>query len=527
MESQKHPDTTGNPEATENPGFPEIPEDAVPAVTPEEEDWLDGILDAPDAGMELGPDEHAIQNAGLSHPSGQDTAGASDASTQQEAPFLDEEYRDTFGDGDALAEVFDDAAPEDTASEPDAVQGSEAGELPEAGSAPPRKRRPSRKKGYGMLGIPHILATFIWLAIILAIGVSLGRTIWVCAADVLAFGRADEEVVFTVTPGDDLTTIAGNLKKAGLIRYPELFKSFAGLMHAEDSISSGTFTLNKKYDYHALVNAMSPWAEGRETVEVVIPEGFTCAQVFATLEEHNVCPAADLENYAANGELSDYWFLEDVPRGSKYCLEGYLFPDTYEFYTHDEPQQVLEKLLDNFDYRVSTETDKNDLTLRDKLETLNEYLATKMANVGYGEDYIQENLFTIRDVVIVASMIEKETAGKSESATIASVIYNRLTNQMEYPFLNIDATIVYALGGKDGPLTAEDLQIDSPYNTYTHAGMIPGPIANPGRDSIRAALLPDDTGYLYYALDPDTGVHHFSETSSEHEAFLASISDGE
>ena len=128
-------------------------------------------------------------------------------------------------------------------------------------------------------------------------------------------------------------------------------------------------------------------------------------------------------------------------------------------------------------------------------------------------------------IVTVASMIEKETASAKESSTIASVIYNRLCDPANYPYLNIDATIVYALGGIDGALTYEDTQIDSPYNTYNRTGLPAGPISNPGLSSISAALNPADTSYYYYALDDSTGLHHFSESYDEHQAFLAGQND--
>jgi hypothetical protein len=132
-------------------------------------------------------------------------------------------------------------------------------------------------------------------------------------------------------------------------------------------------------------------------------------------------------------------------------------------------------------------------------------------------------LSTIRDVIIVASMIEKETAFSGESPTIASVIYNRLTNPGKYPFLNIDATIVYALGGKQD-LTAEDLKYDSPYNTYLYEGLPPGPISNPGIYSIRAALNPEKSSFYYYALDTsgESPFHQFFKNYNEHQDFLNS-----
>ena len=244
---------------------------------------------------------------------------------QQPEEFLDADFRDAFGDGEELKRVFDKSA---ELVQPEPVQD----DAPEEPAAPPvekksgRKGRPARKKGYGLLGIPHILATAVWLAIILWAGVSLGRMLWVCATDVLAFGREEQIVTVTVEETDTLDDIAQKLKTAGLIRYPELFKAYGTLTNAREDISAGTFNLNTIYDYMALVNHMSSYSSSREVVKVTIPEGYTCEQMFKLLEEKGVCKAEYLQEYAATGELDDYWFLEGVERGSANCLEGFLFP---------------------------------------------------------------------------------------------------------------------------------------------------------------------------------------------------------
>ena len=377
---------------------------------------------------------------------------------------------------------------------------------------PTRKGRPKRRKGYGLLGIPHMLATVVWLLLILAIGVSMGRMLWVCAADVLAFGREEKIVTISVTTEDTMETIADKLQRAGLVRYPELFLLYADLTDAEEKITTGSFTLNTVYDYHALVNQMSPRSGNRVIIEdVLIPEGYNCRQIFALLESKGICKAADLEAWAANGELSDYWFLEGVERGDKYCLEGFLFPDTYDFYENSTPKAALEKMLNGFEYRFSEE-------LYGQLPALNDRLADMMRKNGKGEDYIAENLLDLRKLITVASLIEEETASSTESHKIASVIYNRLYNWGSSPrFLNIDAAIFYALGEHKSALTSEDLQIDSPYNTYLYQGLVPGPISNPGLDSIKAALDPESTSYYYYVLNPAVGTHDFSKTLAEHE----------
>lgn len=375
------------------------------------------------------------------------------------------------------------------------------------------KARPKRKSEDTLFGLPQLLATGIWLVLVVVIGVTLGRVMWVCAADVLAFGRPNEEVTITVTPEDDLNDVINKLTEAELIRYEPLFRFYANLSGAEEDIVPGTFTLNKSYDYHALVNEMSSSASNREEVTVQIPEGYSCRQIFQLLEDKGVATVAELEEYAANGELpvEDYWFLEGVERGDKYCLEGFLFPNTYNFYSHGGAKHALRKLLGGFKSQFNDD-------LKAQIMTLNTYLAEKMRANGKDDAYVVSNMFDVRDVIIVASLIEKEAANASEAPNIASVIYNRLFSWGSNPrYLNIDAALVYALDGKT-ELTSADTQIDHPYNTYKNTGLTPGPIANPGMSSIKAALDPAVTNYFYYVLDEATGEHVFTKTYDEHVA---------
>lgn len=499
----------------------------------ESENWLDELLAAPEVGQEIGPDEDAISGANLTHPSDaeleqilQEALNTDWLTEEDPAPaepeppaeqFHDEEYRDAFGDsGEELEEVFGDApVTKKAASRP-----SDSHIL--------RKGRPKKKKGYGLLGIPHLLATVIWLMIIVAIGVSLGRVIWVSAADVLAFGREDKDVSITITAEDtkDLDALAAKLQEAGLIKYQQLFKLYAQLSGVveEEKIDAGTYTVNTLYDYHALVSALRR-GSSRDVVTVMIPEGYTCAQIFALLEEKGVCTVEELENYCLNGEFRERWYLEGLERNNVYWLEGFLFPDTYDFYSNDTAARVLGKLLDGF----TNALDSFVVDVRTQLSDLNTSLSAQMKSKGYSQSYIEAHQLTFRDLVIIASLIEKESASTDESYTISSVIYNRLAHP-DYLYLNIDAALYYALGGKVDPetgktlpLTAEDYKLDDPYNTYLYQGLTPGPIANPGINSLNAALNPSETKYYYYALDPEAGTHHFSKTHEEHKKFLASL----
>jgi UPF0755 protein len=424
------------------------------------------------------------------------------------AAFKDDEFRDTFGE---VHEIYSSAPeqPEATApEEPEAAE--EPTPQPARQENPPmRKKRPRNKNSYGLLSIPHILTTIVWLALVVAIGASLGRMLWMCAADVLAFGRPDQTVYVTITKNDTLDSVADKLHRAGLINYPGLFKLYGKLSNIMDDLSIGTYELNTLYDYHALSTSMSEKPAMRVTVKVTIPEGYNCAQIFQLLEEKEVCTVAELENYASNSQFADYWFLEGTPRGDKYCLEGFLFPDTYEFYVDSDAKEVYIKLLAAFDYRFTD-------TMKEKLTKLNEYLTAKMKKQGLDQSYIDSHQVTIREVVIVASLIEKESSGiEDDSYNISSVIYNRLTNPGNYPYLGLNSTLVYYTGRNE--LTSEDFQDDHPYNTYTRPGLVPGPIANPGRASLDAALDPSDTGYYYFVLNPKTGTHEYSKTYAEHQ----------
>ena len=150
-----------------------------------------------------------------------------------------------------------------------------------------------------------------------------------------------------------------------------------------------------------------------------------------------------------------------------------------------------------------------------------------MRDDGKSEDFIAQNQITLHQLITVASLIEKETASHEESPKIASVIYNRLFRWGDTPrYLNIDASVIYALNGKTG-LTAEDMAVDSPYNTYTHTGLTPGPISNPGIASMKAALNPEDTDFYYYVLNPETGTHEFTKTYEEHQALVEKFKNAE
>ena len=466
--------------------------------------WLQDLESPAEETDRIGADELAVAQHEMA-----DLADIELEKIIQEA--LSEEWDNAAIQSEIMAHTAD--LPETTEAPLYTDDGDEPDE-PEIDSK--RKVRPKRKNGYGLFGLPHLASTAVWAVMCLAIGISLGRVLWLCAADVLAFGRPNQSVIIEITDEDDLDSITEKLYNAGLIQYRDLFKLYANLTGVTEKgkISSGVFTLNTLYDYHALVAGMSSTSSYRETIEVVIPEGYTCAQIFKLLEESGVCTAAELEQYCETSSFSSYWFLEDVEKGNKYCLEGFLFPDTYEFYTNSSAKLVFITFLNGFNNHFGED-------MQQLLQQLNTRLEAMYAKNGASASF---KPFTVKDVVTVASMIEKETAHSGESPLISSVIYNRLSDPADYPYLNIDATVIYALGGK-GSITSEDLKFDSPYNTYVTKGLPAGPISNPGINSLKAALNPQDTNYHYYALDTteEVRIHKFFATFEEHKNFLDSL----
>ena len=466
------------PIAVEAPDFEEslLPEEPVLQDTPQVV-----LMDIPETHPEIQPDDQAMDFHGLLEhgEEAQPEEILPEEEPQNVEEPLDQEYRDSDPDFDLLMQQRSAPQEKNQAAAP----------------ASSFKGRPKRKKGEGLLGIPSILVTFVWLALIVIIGVTAGRMLWICAADVLAFGREDKVVTVTVYEADTMDDIIDKLQENGLIRYKSLFRLYADISDAEEDIKPGIYDLNTRYDYHALVNFMSP-RSSREVIKLTIPEGYTCRQIFALLEENRICTALDAAAYAAKGELKPYWFLEGVERGTENCLEGYLFPDTYEFYKNSTPREALERMLNNFEYRFDGE-------MLTQLEALNGRLTDN---------------YTVREIVIVASLIEKESAAPGESPMISGVIYNRLFRWGNNPpYLNIDASIVYAQEGNNARI---DTSLDHPYNTYTNTGLTPGPIANPGLSSLKAALNPESHNYYYYVLNPSTGMHQFSTTYEEHQGYV-------
>lgn len=372
--------------------------------------------------------------------------------------------------------------------------------------------KPRRDSRVGCLG-GLMYATFV-----ISVSIILACVAWMCASDVLALNKPevtanitlpktifsdkqidklDEEgkvIGKSTVQSADIEYVATELKDAGIIEYKFLFKLYSSISNADIKVNPGTYELSTLFDYRALIKKMTTGSPSQMTTKITFPEGYTMEQIFSLLEEKDICSKENLYAAAADYKFS-YSFVDEEKLGDSSRLEGFLFPDTYEFYEGERASSVINKFLYNFYYLFTAEmiekTEKRDLT--------------------------------VTELVTIASMIEREAGNDEDRPNIASVIYNRIAQNMN---LQIDATIQYILPELVPVLTLEHLAIDSPYNTYMYPGLPPTPIANPGIASINAAINPASTSYLFYALDTETGAHRFFATYYEHQAFVATQNYG-
>lgn len=308
--------------------------------------------------------------------------------------------------------------------------------------------KPKKNRRLGWLG---------YLAGVIVASFLLAGIGWLAVNDVCALNKAPLTATIEVESGDSVGTVATKLKKAGLINSKLLFMITSPVFHASRYIQPGVYELNTDMDFNCLIKSMQPTGGVAATVTVTIPEGYTVEQIIQLLAENDVSDAAALEESAKNHVFDKFDFVDNENLGSISRLEGYLFPDTYEFYVKENADSALSRLLANFQDRIVDDPD----------------LAPLIANSSY----------SLKEIVIMASLIEKETDG-TDRTLISSVIHNRLENVGETAhLLQIDASLVYAAGRE---ITEDDYQtLDSPYNLYTHQGLPPRPSPTPVRPPSR------------------------------------------
>jgi UPF0755 protein len=299
------------------------------------------------------------------------------------------------------------------------------------------------------------------------------------------------EIVFEIRKGEGGKEISKNLKKEGLIRFGIPFRLYTYFRGVARKLQSGSYLLSPSMTIPQIVEKFVKGDVIKEKITIL--EGWNRKEIAKYLEEKGVLKAEDfLEKTKLIYWKEKYDFLREIDAPD---LEGFLFPDTYfiEYSTNfaiaknvvlAKEEEIIKKMLDNFDKKLTPQ------------------LREEISHQGK----------TIFQIVTMASMLEREVKDFEDKKLVSGILWKRLENGIP---LQVDATITFITGKKTTQITLEDLQIDSPYNTYKYKGLPPGPISNPGFDSILAAIYPEKSDYWYYLSTPD-GKTIFSKTLQEH-----------
>ncbi len=347
------------------------------------------------------------------------------------------------------------------------------------GSEPPRrKRKKVRRKGK--------IYSVVYILVVLAVCAVISYFCISAINDVLAVTKPDKAIEVTIPEGATTKEISNILHDEGLIKYPWLFEKISGYENYDGQYAAGEHVLNTNMGYTVMMRAMQE-SNQRETVTVTIPEGLPLNRIAKILEDNGVCEAVD---FMAQVNSTDFGFdfEEQIPDDSNifYKMEGYLFPDTYEFYKGDSPLNVIRKMLVNFDVKISA--DVKNLMAQQGLE--------------------------LHELLTIASIVQAEAPNVEEMKRVASVYLNRLNDSADFPRLDADPTRDYATEQILGNQGSQE--IADAYNTYVANGLPPGPINNPGLDAIMAVLEPEDTTYYFFCTDLRTGEFYYAETLEEH-----------
>lgn len=321
--------------------------------------------------------------------------------------------------------------------------------------------------------------TVVLVALLLCTGVGF----WALFLGQQSGVDSGRSVQIEIPEGSSTAQIGEQLAKAGVIGNANMFRLRARLSGADSLLRAGVYELTTGSAYSDVIAVLRQGPDSEYFV-VTIPEGFVLEQIATRLEEQASIPAQEFLTLAKTGAAQfapDHPYLSQAYAGS---LEGYLFPKTYRFKAGTTAAGAIDAMLDQFD----VEFQQVDMTVP------------------------ETRGMSVHEVVVLASMIEREAKVATERELVSSVIYNRLSKGM---LLEIDATIEYVLPGNRFRLRNSDLALDSPYNTYRYKGLPPGAISNPGLASLMAAASPAQTAYLYYVLTSKDGSHTFCKTQEE------------
>lgn len=285
---------------------------------------------------------------------------------------------------------------------------------------------------------------------------------------------------FIIEKGQGLEEISSNLKEKDLIRSPLAFNIYATLTGKRDNLMAGGYDISPAMSVPEILKKIV--AGDIVKARITVMAGWDIADIAQVLQDEEICSSRDIKTTSRKDFSEEFSFLKDKP--DYLDLEGYLFPDTYEMKVGDTAEIILSKMLSNF---------------------------KKQLTPAFLSD-IQSSGKTLPEIVIMASLLEKEVVSYNDKQIVAGILWKRLRN--DWP-LQVDATIVYATGKNGNDILRSDYSHNSDYNTYTNKGLPPGPICNPGLESIKAAVYYQESPYWYY-LTARTGETLFSATLDEH-----------
>jgi len=288
-------------------------------------------------------------------------------------------------------------------------------------------------------------------------------------------------VTIHIESGDKLDAIAQNLKERGIIASSFAYTVYAKFDGSTEQARPGDYRLKSGMNLRSIARALSA-GPMREEVTITIPEGKTMKQIAEILGPHGISVETFMAAAAPAKWSKEFAFLNDLPKGA--TLEGFLFPDTYRVWKEQLPEGLIRKQLEEFAKRVPSLT---------------------KAKTG-------KPTLSMYEIVILASIVEREVAGDADRKIVSDIFWRRLREGMP---LQSDATVNYATNAARARATYEDLEIDSPYNSYRYKGLPPGPIANPGDAALEATLNPEDTGYRFFLTD-DAGKAYYAKTFDGH-----------
>jgi UPF0755 protein len=330
-----------------------------------------------------------------------------------------------------------------------------------------------------------------FLAVLAVLAILLGGGLyWMLSSPASLRAGQGERVTVVISKGSGLSDIAHVLERGGVIRSALAFQFVARLDGRGSRIQAGTYQLKRGVGMGTILGELAAGPPPPPTFTVTIPEGLTVEQTFQRIAAARGSPftVAELRAAAAHVALPPWAPVASLPPGAQ-PLEGLLFPNTYEFRTDTSAQAVFTRLIHETDRRIRS-------------------IVTPLSGL------------TPYEVLTIASLVERETRLADERPRISSVIHNRLRAHQR---LQIDATVLYALGKQKDRVLDTDLRVDSPWNTYRRDGLPPTPISGVGEASLRAAVQPSNEDFLYYVVDPKTGHHRFSRTFAEHQRIRAEI----